>query len=96
MTIVNKLTNLESVNKFSVYVRKCEAGKLELTAKVINEIDSLLESEDAIFKEMVNLLKRFECTEDEAMCFASERIVEGCQILRAARINYYLNKLEVM
>ena len=92
MTTLNNVTNQEIFDKYFDYVRMCEAGTLESTAEVVTEIESLMESEEIIYEELKNLLIRFDFSGFEAMCFASERMLEAYQMLADVRSKYYIGK----
>lgn len=90
MTMLN--SKVEIVNQYNMYIRKWQAGALECTAEVVTEIESLMESEAIIYEELKNLLMKFDFSDYEAMCFASERMLEAHQMLADVRSKYYIGK----
>ena len=49
-------------------------------------------AEEIIYEELKNLLIRFDFSDYEAMCFASERMLEAYQMLADVRSKYYIGK----
>lgn len=93
MTSVNELTSWEMMDKLSKYMIRWKAGALNLSEKVVAEINTLMESESIIREEIVKLFVEFDTPMSEAEYYADLRMSEARDMQADLNLKDMLDRL---
>ena len=93
MTIVNKLTGWEMMDKLSKYRIMWKSGVLDFSEKVVTEVNTLMEAESIIREEMVKLFVEFGTPMSEAEYVADLRMAEVRDMQAELNLKHMLGRL---
>ena len=93
MTIVNKLTGWEMMDKLSKYRIMWKSGVLDFSEKVVTEVNTLMESESIIREEMVVLFVKFGSPMSEAEYYADLNMAEARDMQAELNLKDMLDRL---
>ena len=93
MTIVNKLTGWEMMDKLSKYRIMWKSGVLDFSEKVVTEVNTLMESESIIREEMVVLFVKFGSPMSKDEYYADLNMAEARDMQAELNLSDMLDRL---